>query len=179
PSTSTSGWRTARINAILTACYDKLDKTLMKAVGETSCSVQQVLDRWNKSHGWVITATNHWNLWPSYLAKHKEEECLRAGVPIDAPFTPSLHGQLYMSFKEANHNNWQEILEIHSMLELSESGSITVSQCTQMFNKIHRQTMSLLDAVAAKYGFKVALVMCGNTVNEDISLAFVHTTSAA
>ncbi|KAI9571059.1 hypothetical protein HD554DRAFT_2169420 [Boletus coccyginus] len=54
-----------------------------------------------------------------------------------------------------------------------------VSQRTQMFNKIHRQTTSLLDAVAAKYGFEAALVMCGNTINEDVSLAFIHTTGAA
>jgi len=67
PSTPISGRRTARINSILAACYDELDKTLMKAVSETSCSVQQVLDSWNKSCGQVITATNHWNLWPSYV----------------------------------------------------------------------------------------------------------------
>ncbi|KAH0826215.1 hypothetical protein J3R83DRAFT_5664, partial [Lanmaoa asiatica] len=179
PSTPTSGRRTARINSILTAFYEELDKIFIKAVGETGCSVQQILDGWNKSRGQVITATNHWNLWPSYLAKHEEEERLRAGVPMDAPLTPSLRGQLYTTFKEANKENWQEILEIHSMLELSESGSTTVSQRTQTFNKIRKQTASLLDAAAAKYGFEAALVMCSNTVNEDVSLAFVHTTGAA
>lgn len=39
PSTPTSGWRTARINSILTACYEELDKILIKAVGEIVCSV--------------------------------------------------------------------------------------------------------------------------------------------
>lgn len=36
-----------------------------------------------------------------------------------------------------------------------------------------------LDAAAAKYGFEAALVMCGNTINKDISLAFMHTTTTA
>ena len=58
--------------------------------------------------------------------------------------TLTLHGRLYTTFKEANHNNWQEILEIHSMLELSKSASLTVSQCMQMFNKVHRQAVSLV-----------------------------------
>ncbi|KAI9571060.1 hypothetical protein HD554DRAFT_2169421 [Boletus coccyginus] len=133
PSTPTSGQQTARINSILAACYDELDRILMKAVGETSCSVQQVLDSWNKSHGRVITATNHWNLWPSYLAKYKKEEHLREGIPMDAPLTPSLHGRLYMKFKEANKDNWQEILEIHSMLELSEPSSTMVHQQILVF----------------------------------------------
>lgn len=58
--------------------------------------------------------------------------------------SPLLHGQLYTKFKEAHHNNWQEILEIHNMLELSESSSSTVAQRTQTFNKIWRQAMSLI-----------------------------------
>lgn len=57
--------------------------------------------------------------------------------------TPSLREQFYMTFKEANKENWQEILEINSMLELFESTPM-VSQCTQMFNKICRQTTSLV-----------------------------------
>ena len=106
PSTPTSGRRTARINSILAAYHDELDKILMKAVGETSCSVQQVLDSWNKSCGRVITATNHWNLWPSYLAKHEEEERLRAGVPMDAPhkFVILLHSILQSHVVQLLHH---------------------------------------------------------------------------
>ncbi|KAH0832247.1 hypothetical protein J3R83DRAFT_13221, partial [Lanmaoa asiatica] len=179
PSTPTSGRRSARVNSILAACYDDLDKILMKAVGETSCSVQQIVDSWHKSRGRVISGTNHWNIWPSYLAKHEEEERNRAGISIEVPMSPSLRGQLYTKFKEAHNDNWREILEIHSMLELSQCSSSTVAQRTQTFNKIRRQTTSLLDATAAKYGFEAAIVMCGNTVNEDGSLAFVHTTATA
>ena len=162
PSTPTAGRQTAHINSILAACYYELNKILMKATGETSCSVQQVLDSWNKSCGQVICAMNHWNLWPSYLVKHENKECLCAGVPMDVPckfliqiscvfhdltshtVTPTLCGHLYATFKEVNHNNWQEILEIHSMLELSKSASLMVSQCTQTFNNVHRQAVSLV-----------------------------------
>ena len=83
-STPTSGRWSVCVNSILAACYKDLDKILMKAVSETSCSVQQVVDSWHKSRGRVISRTNHWNIWPSYLT-YETEECNRAGIPKGIP----------------------------------------------------------------------------------------------
>ena len=85
PSTPSTGRRTARVNAILADGYDELEGILTKIVGETSLSVQQVMDGWHKSHGRVVGSTNHWNLYSRYFAKHEEQEHRRLGLPEDTP----------------------------------------------------------------------------------------------
>ncbi|KAG8214171.1 hypothetical protein J3R82DRAFT_10952 [Butyriboletus roseoflavus] len=114
------------------------------------------MDGWHKSRGRVIN-----------------------GLPIETLITPMLHSQLYTQFKDDNPEGWQEILEIHNMIELADSGQLTVAQHSQTFNKLWRRLMSLLEAAAAKHRFEAAIVMCGKTVNKDASLRFTHTTVGA
>ncbi|KAF8430676.1 hypothetical protein L210DRAFT_838085, partial [Boletus edulis BED1] len=159
---------------ILTEGYDQLKKTLMDLIAQTSLTAQQVLDGWSKSHGRIINGTNHWNSYAKYLAKHEEQERCRLSI-----VTPTLHCQLYAKFKDDHGEQWQEILEIHDMLEISDSLPQTMAQRAQTFNKTSKRMTSLLDAAAAKHGFEAALVMCGKTVNEDALLGFVHTTAGA
>ncbi|KAG6371476.1 hypothetical protein JVT61DRAFT_9508 [Boletus reticuloceps] len=179
PSTPISGRRSARVNKILNEGYEQLEKTLTNLVAQTSLMAQQVLDGWCKSHGHIINGTNHWNSYARYLTKNEEQECRRLGLPAETPITPTICRQLYTKFKEDNGENWQEILEIHNMLELSDSSPQTIVQCAQMFNKTCKRVMSLLDAAAAKHGLEAALVMCGKTINEDASLGFVHMMAGA
>ncbi|KAF8121400.1 hypothetical protein EV363DRAFT_1186188 [Boletus edulis] len=178
-STPTLGRRSARVNKILTEGYDQLEKTLMDLIAQTSLTAQQVLDGWSKSHGRIINGTNHWNSYAKYLMKHEEQERRRLSIGSDDPITPTLRRQLYAKFKDDHGEQWQEILEIHDMLEISDSLPQTMAQRAQTFNKTSKRMTSLLDAAAAKHGFEAALVMCGKTVNEDALLGFVHTTAGA
>ncbi|KAF8131916.1 hypothetical protein EV363DRAFT_1164439, partial [Boletus edulis] len=191
----TLGRRSARVNKILTEGYDQLEKTLMDLIAQTSLTAQQVLDGWSKSHGRIINGTNHWNSYAKYLAKHEEQERCRLSIGSDDPITPTLRCQLYAKFKDDHGEQWQEILEIHDMLKISDSLPQTMAQRAQTFNKTSKRMTSLvglvsfgrtlanttiqLDAAAAKHGFEAALVMCGKTVNEDALLGFVHTTAGA
>ncbi|KAH0828949.1 hypothetical protein J3R83DRAFT_2377 [Lanmaoa asiatica] len=74
---------------------------------------------------------------------------------------------------------WKEILEVFELTEMTKSLDQTICQRSQTFNKIRRKIVQILDIAAAKHGFQAAIVMCGNIVNEDMSLAFQHTTRGA
>ncbi|KIK80789.1 hypothetical protein PAXRUDRAFT_36081 [Paxillus rubicundulus Ve08.2h10] len=179
PSTPTSGHRSAQVNCVLSTGYEKLEVIVTDLATQTSLSTSQIIEDWHKSHGRIINGTNHWNLYAKYFAKHEAQELRRLGLPLDVPITPTVRGQLYTKFKEENTEMWQEILEIHEMIEMSDSPPQTVAQCAQMFNKIRKKLTSLLKGAAAQHGFEAALVMCGNIVNEDASLGFVHETDGA
>ena len=87
PSTPTSGRRTALVNKILSDGYEQLENTLTTIISQTSLTAQQVLDGWYKTHSHVIYSTNRWNSYSRYLAKHKEQECRRLGLPSDTQST--------------------------------------------------------------------------------------------
>jgi len=46
--------------------------------------------------------------------------------------------QLYNKFKEENGEAWQEILELHDLLESSKASPQTVAHHMQSFSKIKR-----------------------------------------
>ena len=58
--------------------------------------------------------------------------------------TLTVHGQLYAKFKKDNPKAYHEILEINNMMELTESSFSMVMQYTQTFNKIQKQTISMV-----------------------------------
>lgn len=64
------------------------------------------------------------------------------------PVTPTLCRQLYIKFKEANSETWQEILEIHDMIEVSDSSPQTVAQHAQTFNKICKKVVGMVSFVS-------------------------------
>jgi len=53
-------------------------------------------------------------------------------------------GQLYNKFKEENGEAWQEILELHDLLESSEASPQTVAHHMQSFSKIKRRLVNLV-----------------------------------
>ena len=53
------------------------------------------------------------------------------------------HGQLYNKFKEENGEAWQEVLELHDLLESSEALSQTIAYHMQSFGKIKRRLINL------------------------------------
>ncbi|KAF8429926.1 hypothetical protein L210DRAFT_3651902 [Boletus edulis BED1] len=178
PSTPTSGRRSARVTALLNEGCEELERVLMNVMAQTSLTARQIMDGWHKSRGRSINGTNHWNLYARYLAKNEEQERRRLGLPTDAPITPQTRGQLYTRFKEDNHE-WQEILEVHEMLDLADSAQQTLAQRANSFNKLRRKVTNLLEMASAKHGFESAVVMCGNTVNQDTSLGFTHESPGA
>ncbi|KAF8127382.1 hypothetical protein EV363DRAFT_1172502 [Boletus edulis] len=178
PSTPTSGRRSARVTALLNEGCEELERVLMNVMAQTSLTARQIMDGWHKSRGRSINGTNHWNLYARYLAKNEEQERRRLGLPTDAPITPQTRGQLYTRFKEDNHE-WQEILEVHEMLDLADSAQQTLAQRANSFNKLCRKVTNLLEMASAKHGFESAVVMCGNTVNQDTSLGFTHESPGA
>ncbi|KAF9231160.1 hypothetical protein BU15DRAFT_30359, partial [Melanogaster broomeanus] len=139
----TSGRRSAEVNAILGAGFEKLEIILNDLATQTSIPTTQIIEGWHKSRGRVINGTNHWNLYSKYFTKHEGQERRRLGLPLDAPITPTIRGQLYVKFKEENSEMWQEILEIHDMIEMSDLPTQTVAQRAQMFNKIRKKLISL------------------------------------
>ncbi|KIM68033.1 hypothetical protein SCLCIDRAFT_85680, partial [Scleroderma citrinum Foug A] len=151
---------------ILDEGYNDLENILTHLVNKTALFPQQIMDRWHKSKGQVINRVNHWNLYAKYLVKHEDQERQRLGLLSD----------LYTKFKEENNKAWQEILELHDLLESSEALPQTIAHCMQSFGKIKRWLINLVKGAAAKHGFEVALVMCGKVINEDASLGFTHTT---
>ena len=52
--------------------------------------------------------------------------------------TPMTRGQLYNKFKEENGEAWQEVLELHDLLESSKALSQTIAYRMQSFGKIKR-----------------------------------------
>ena len=54
--------------------------------------------------------------------------------------------QLYNKFKEKNGEAWQEILELHNLLESSEGSPQNMAHRMQSFNKIKRQLINLVRA---------------------------------
>ncbi|KAF8835146.1 hypothetical protein BDN67DRAFT_984806 [Paxillus ammoniavirescens] len=179
PSTPTSSRCLAQVNRVLSTGYEKLEVIVTDLAAQTLLSTSQIIEGWHKSHGRIIDGMNHWNLYAKYFAKHEAQEHRRLGLPLDVSITPTVRGQLYMKFKEENTEMWQEILEIHEMIEMSDSPLQAVTQRAQMFNKIRKKLTSLLEGAVAQHGFEAALVMCGNIVNEDASLGFVHETAGA
>ena len=83
PSTPTAGRRSAAINSILNEGYNSLKDILTQLVDKTALSPQQIMDGWHKSKGRVINGINHWNLYTKYIAKHKDQERRRLGLPAD------------------------------------------------------------------------------------------------
>ncbi|KAG9310684.1 hypothetical protein JVU11DRAFT_9276 [Chiua virens] len=179
PSTPTSGCRSATVNAVLSATYKQLEDILTNAVEQTPLSVQQILDGWNKSCGRVVNGIDYWNRYGSYLAKHIEQERRRLGLTEDVLVTPTTRRELYAKFKEENPETWQEILDLHDLMETAESTHQTVAQRMQNFSKLRKRLVTILEGAAGKHGFETAIVMCGKVVNEDHSLGFVHTTAGA
>lgn len=57
--------------------------------------------------------------------------------------TPRVRGQLYVKSEEENCD-WQEMLEVYDMMELSGSSPQTLSQRANSFRKIHKQMVSLV-----------------------------------
>ena len=55
----------------------------------------------------------------------------------------TIRGQLYAKFKEDNKEAWQEILELHNLLESSEVLPQTIAHSMQSFGKIKRQLINL------------------------------------
>ncbi|KIM66434.1 hypothetical protein SCLCIDRAFT_84582, partial [Scleroderma citrinum Foug A] len=157
---------------ILNEGYNDLEDILTQLVDKTALSPQQIMDGWHKSKGRVINGINHWNLYTKYIAKHEDQERRRL-------VSATIHGQLYAKFKEENKEAWQEILELHNLLENSEVSPQNIAHCMQSFGKIKRQLINLVEGAAAKYGFEAVLVMCGKVVNKDVSLGFAHTTAGA
>lgn len=49
---------------------------------------------------------------------------------------PTTHCQLYGKFKEDNPETWQEILDLHDLLEASDFSLQTLAQHSQSFGKI-------------------------------------------
>ncbi|KIM58048.1 hypothetical protein SCLCIDRAFT_81363, partial [Scleroderma citrinum Foug A] len=161
---------------ILDEGYNDLKNILTHLVNKTALSPQQIMDGWHKSKGRVINRVNHWNLYAKYLAKHEDQERQRLGLSdILSKSIPLLH----MKFKEENNEAWQEILELHDLLESSEASPQTIVHRMQSFGKIKRRLINLVEGAATKHGFEVALVMCGKVINEDVSLGFTHTTAGA
>ena len=161
PSTPMAGRRTALINGILDEGYNDLENILTHLVNKTALFPQQIMDRWHKSKGQVINRVNHWNLYAKYLAKHEDQERQRLGLLSDVlsksiplvynhchnsspKVTPMIRGQLYMKFKEENNEAWQEILELHDLLESSEALPQTIAHCMQSFGKIKRWLINLV-----------------------------------
>ena len=60
--------------------------------------------------------------------------------------TPTTCGQLYNKFKEENGEAWQEVLELHDLLESSEASSQTIAYHMQSFSKIKRRLINLARA---------------------------------
>ncbi|KAF8122079.1 hypothetical protein EV363DRAFT_1183542 [Boletus edulis] len=143
-STPSLGRRSARINKILTEGYYQLEKTLTDLTAQTSLTAQQILDGWSKSHGRIINGTNHRNSYAKYLAKHEEQERCRLSISPDDPITPTLRRQLYAKFKDDHGEQWQEILETHDMLEISDSLPQTMAQRAQTFNRTSKTVASFI-----------------------------------
>ena len=55
-----------------------------------------------------------------------------------------IRGQLYAKFKEDNKEAWQEILELHDLLETSEASPQNIAHRTQSFGKIKRRLINLV-----------------------------------
>ncbi|KAI9573729.1 hypothetical protein HD554DRAFT_2167298 [Boletus coccyginus] len=147
PPTPVSGENTtAAVNAILMAGYNELKAILIRLIEQTNLTMQQILDGWHKSRSCAINVS------------------------------PSIHRGLYMKFKEDNPGSWQEILEVHDMIDNALSAPQTVAQHVQIFNKVKKRVISMFESESAKHGFKAAIVMCDSIVNEDASLDFTHTT---
>ncbi|KAF8127439.1 hypothetical protein EV363DRAFT_1172524, partial [Boletus edulis] len=160
---------------LLNEGYEELERVLTNVMAETSLTAQQIMDGWHKSCGRSINGTNHWNLYARYLAKNEEQERRRLGLPTNTP----IRGRLYMRFKEQN-SEWQEMLEVHEMLDLADSPQPMLAQRATSFNKLRRMKVTnLLEMAAAKHGFESAVVMCGNTVHQDASLRFTHESPGA
>ncbi|KIM50669.1 hypothetical protein SCLCIDRAFT_79870, partial [Scleroderma citrinum Foug A] len=164
---------------ILEQGYNDLENTLTQLVDKTSLTPQQIMDGWHKSKGQAINRINHWNLYTKYFAKHEAQERRRLAIPADVLITPTTRGQLYNKFKEENGKAWQEVLELHDLLESSEASSQTIAYWQNGSFHVMILTYPQLEGASAKHGFEMALVMCSKVVNEDASLGFIHSTAGA
>ncbi|KIJ20751.1 hypothetical protein PAXINDRAFT_152556 [Paxillus involutus ATCC 200175] len=184
PTTPTSGRRSAETNHMLEASYAELDGVLERLATETLLSPQQIADNWHRSRGHVINSSNHWNIYKAYFKVNKAQEQTQVGLTLEDPVdngkaTPNLSSRCYKAFKAYHGSVWSEILEVFEMAEMTKNINQTFSQWAQTFNKLQRRVIELVDARATKHGFQAAVIMCGNTVNEDASLGFAHTTPGA
>ncbi|KAG9309295.1 hypothetical protein JVU11DRAFT_10782 [Chiua virens] len=165
PSTPSRGRRSAEVIKVLEEGYKELEVILEQVASRTSLSTQQVAESWHKNRGRIINGSNYWNIYESYFKAYEDEE--RNHIAHVILGTLSLGEQ------------WKEILEVFELTKMTKSLDQTVCQRSQTFNKIRRKILQILDIAAAKHGFQAAIVMCGNIVNEDMSLAFQHTTRGA
>ena len=152
------------VNAVLTAGYDDLEAVLVRLVEETNLTTLQILDGWHKSRSCTVNGINHWNHYTKYAMRHEEQERRRLGLPTDVPrksqlfpsqlcicttseylpVTPSVRCELYAKFKQDNPETWQEILEVHDMVERVQSSPQTIAQRAQTFNKVKKRVISIV-----------------------------------
>lgn len=96
--TSTAGRRTTIINAIVEQGYNDLEIILTHLIDKMSLTPQQIIARWHKSK------LSHF-----YFAIYPFKTS--SGV------TPTTCGQSYSKSEEESGEAWQEILELHGLLE--------------------------------------------------------------
>ncbi|KAG9309810.1 hypothetical protein JVU11DRAFT_10186 [Chiua virens] len=70
--------------------------------------------------------------------QHEEQERRRLGLLPDVPLSPSIRRELYLKFKEDNPETWQEILEVHDMIDNIQCSPQTIAQRTQAFSKARK-----------------------------------------
>ena len=160
PSTPTSGRRMTIVNATLSAGYNELEAILITLVKWTNLPMQQILDGWHKSCSCTVSGINHWNQYTKYAMRHEEQEQQWLNLPPEVlhrfpmcnplfsywciPVSPSVRHELYVKFKEDNPNTWQEILEVHDMVDNVQSSPQTIAQHAQTFNKIKKRIISVV-----------------------------------
>ncbi|KAG1841475.1 hypothetical protein C8R48DRAFT_781381 [Suillus tomentosus] len=104
---------------------------------------------------------------------------LRDNAPSqDSSMTPStgIRCQCYELFKKTYPDTYQDIPNTYEELNIL-TDTQTIAQYMQSFQKLYKRVGSILDGATARQGFKAALVMCGNIVNEDVLLGHVQTLS--
>ena len=62
--------------------------------------------------------------------------CFVADIPQFLPVFVASY--IYVKFKEDNPDTWQEILEVHDMVDNVQSSPQTIAQRAQMFNRIKK-----------------------------------------
>ncbi|KAG1787799.1 uncharacterized protein HD556DRAFT_1198723, partial [Suillus plorans] len=87
--------------------------------------------------------------------------------------------QCYDKFKEVYSDSYQDILLMHEEASLLGSSPQTIAQRGQGFQKHYRRVIQILKSAAVKFGFEVAVVLCGKVVNEDGSLGHSYNTPGA
>ncbi|KAG7088855.1 hypothetical protein E1B28_012809 [Marasmius oreades] len=189
PAAEEIGGRPTKTEAqVLQELFAEMDSLLEKLAERLSTTPDLLLSRYlvNDSHGRMKGKDNPWNSYQQWVLNddtilvqemQRLEGEVSEDVKWDSQSQPTVQ-QLRLTFAKFKEEveDWDEVLREASAMKALLPGQLQRYR-RKAFESIFQRIKALLETSDHRYGFSGVVLLAGNQINEDQSLAHVHTTS--